>query len=45
MNPSIIYCSIKGYKTGSIYEMKSAYDTVIQGMSGLMTTTGEDRPP
>ncbi len=46
VNSRIVYCSIKGYKTGSIYEMKPAYDLVIQGMSGLMATTGEEsRPP
>ncbi|MCC6056581.1 MAG: CoA transferase, partial [Desulfurococcaceae archaeon] len=46
VNPQIIYVSIKGFKSGSIYEHKPAYDIVIQGMSGLMSTTGEEnRPP
>lgn len=45
-NPSIIYASIKGFKEGSIYEDKPAYDLIIQAMSGLMTSTGEEgRPP
>ena len=45
-NPEIIYVSIKGFKCGSIYENKTAYDIVIQAMSGLMATTGEEnRPP
>jgi formyl-CoA transferase len=45
-NPSIVYISIKGFRCGSIYENKTAYDIVIQAMSGLMATTGEEnRPP
>lgn len=45
-NPEIIYISIKGFRCGSIYENKTAYDIIIQAMSGLMATTGEEnRPP
>lgn len=46
VNPGIIYVSIKGFRQGSIYENKTAYDIIIQAMSGLMTTTGfEGEPP
>jgi formyl-CoA transferase len=46
VNPEIIYISIKGFRRGSIYENKTAYDIIIQAMSGLMATTGEEeRPP
>jgi formyl-CoA transferase len=46
VNPEIVYVSIKGFKSGSIYENKPAYDLVLQAMSGLMSTTGEEgRPP
>lgn len=46
VNPNIIYVSIKGFRQGSIYENKTAYDIIIQAMSGLMTTTGfEGQPP
>lgn len=42
----IIYCSIRGYGSKSPYAHKPAYDLVLQAMSGLMSTTGEeDRPP
>ncbi|WP_048078679.1 CaiB/BaiF CoA transferase family protein [Desulfurococcus mucosus] len=46
INPRIIYASIKGFKQGSRYQYKPAYDLIIQGMTGLMTSTGEEgRPP
>ncbi len=45
-NPGIIYCSIKGFRTGSLYEKKPAYDIILQALSGLMASTGEEgRPP
>jgi formyl-CoA transferase len=46
VNPEVIYVSIKGFRRNSIYEYKAAYDIIIQAMSGLMATTGEEnRPP
>ncbi len=45
-NPKIIYCSIKGFQLGSVYESKPAYDIILQALSGLMASTGEEgRPP
>lgn len=45
-NSEIVYVSIKGFRTGSLYEQKPAYDLIIQAMSGLMLATGEEgRPP
>jgi len=45
-NPRIVYCSIKGFGSKSHYSSRGAYDLIIQGMSGLMATTGEEgRPP
>jgi len=36
----IIYCSIKGYRSDTIYSKKSGADLIIQSMSGLMDTIG-----
>lgn len=37
----LVYCSISGYGAESPYANHAAYDVVIQGMSGLMSITGE----
>lgn len=42
VNPRIIYASSTGYgQTGPLSE-KAAYDLIIQGMSGMMSITGQD---
>lgn len=46
LNPGIIYCSISGYGQTGPYRNKGGFDLVAQGMSGLMSMTGEaDRRP
>jgi len=46
VNPDLVYCSIKGFDSGSIYEDNPAYDMVAQAMGGLMSITGQpDGPP
>lgn len=37
----LVYCSISGYGLRSPYVNDGAYDVVVQGMSGLMSVTGE----
>ncbi len=41
MNPGIIYCSISGYGQTGPYAHKGGFDLVAQGMTGLMSMTGE----
>ena len=40
-NPRIVYCSISGYGQTGPYAAKGAFDVTVQGMSGLMSVTGE----
>lgn len=40
-NEKLIYCSISGYGQSGPYASKGAFDVTVQGMSGLMSVTGE----
>ena len=46
-NPGLIYCSISGFGRTGPYAQRGGFDLIAQGMSGLMSITGEggDRPP
>ncbi|WP_415284068.1 CaiB/BaiF CoA transferase family protein [Candidatus Pelagibacter sp. Uisw_130] len=47
INPKIILCEISGYGRTGPYADKGGFDLVAQGMSGLMSITGEskNKPP
>ena len=42
LNPSIIYCQVKGFGAGSPYEKSLAFDMIAQAVGGLDDITGEE---
>ncbi len=46
-NPGLIYCAVSGFGRTGPYADRGGLDLITQGMSGLMSVTGEgpDRPP
>jgi crotonobetainyl-CoA:carnitine CoA-transferase CaiB-like acyl-CoA transferase len=47
LNPGLIYCEISGFGRTGPYATRGGFDLIAQGMSGLMSITGEGpgRPP
>lgn len=46
LNPGVVYCSISGFGPGHVPAGRPGFDVIVQGESGLMSTTGEpDGPP
>jgi len=41
INPNVIYASISGFGQTGPYSRKGGFDIIAQGMSGIMTMTGE----
>jgi crotonobetainyl-CoA:carnitine CoA-transferase CaiB-like acyl-CoA transferase len=41
INPRIIYCSISGFGQTGPYSNRGGYDLIAQGMTGIMSVTGE----
>ena len=44
-NPGLIYCAISGYGRDGPYADKGGFDLIAQGVSGLMSITGEPVGP
>lgn len=40
-NPGLVYCSITGFGQNGPYADRAGYDYLVQGMSGLMSITGD----
>lgn len=46
LNPGLIYCCISGFGRTGPWATKGGFDLIAQGMSGMMSVTGEEgRPP
>lgn len=47
INPKLVYCAISGFGRSGPYAERGGFDLIAQGMSGLMSITGEGpgRPP
>src|SRR5699024_8866463 len=41
INPKLVYCSISGFGQYGPYASRGGYDLIAQGMTGIMSVTGE----
>jgi formyl-CoA transferase len=45
VNPRLIYCSVSGFGATGPYASRGGYDLIAQGMSGIISVTGEEDAP
>jgi len=45
LNPALVFGSTSGFGQTGPYRLKSAVDTIVQGMGGVMSTTGHEGTP
>lgn len=43
IHPKLVYCAVSGFGQSGPLAMRPAYDQVIQGMSGVMSVTGNEQ--
>jgi crotonobetainyl-CoA:carnitine CoA-transferase CaiB-like acyl-CoA transferase len=44
-NPRLVYCSVSGFGGTGPYASRGGYDLIAQGMSGVISVTGEEGAP
>jgi formyl-CoA transferase len=45
VNPRLIYCDVSGFGSTGPYASRGGYDLIAQGMSGVISVTGEEGAP
>ena len=45
VNPRLIYCSVSGFGGTGPYAARGGYDLIAQGMSGIISVTGDEDAP
>ena len=45
INPRLVYCAISGFGATGPYASRGGYDLIAQGMSGIISVTGDEEGP